>query len=90
MLVRPIAPPPWIYVLRSTILEPRNNPSPQAQNLNDVELLTSFHHCFKGSDEEINYVDFTALQSPDDVMRITLIRRAGGAQREAGEAPIHR
>ncbi|EKD87231.1 MAG: hypothetical protein ACD_36C00182G0001, partial [uncultured bacterium] len=50
--------PPCIYVFPPTIASPRNNPNPQPQQLEDVQMLKAFHDCFKGKDGEVNYVDF--------------------------------
>lgn len=62
-------PPPCIYMLPATIPSPRNNPTPKAQRLDDVQLLKAFHECFKGRDEEVNYVDFEVGYHETDTVR---------------------
>lgn len=47
-------PPPCIYLFPSTIPSPRNNPHPQAQQIEDVEILKAFYDCF-GCKEEGKY-----------------------------------
>ena len=83
-------PPPCIYVFPSTIASPRNNPTPVAQQLKDVGLLTAFHDCFKGSEEEVNYVDFEVQYRGADILRTTRIRRAHTVQQESGATAIRR
>lgn len=83
-------PPPCIYVMPATIASPRNNPRPVAQALNDVHLLRAFHDCFRGRDEEVNYVDFEVEHQGAETMRKTTIRRAGAVVRESRFTPIQR
>jgi hypothetical protein len=83
-------PPPCIYLFPATIPSPRNNPKPTAQALNDVHLLRAFHECFKGKDEEINYVDFEVEHQGAETMRKTRIRRAGAVVRESKLTAIKR
>lgn len=83
-------PPPCIYVFPATIASPRNNPAPVAQSLDDVELLSAFHACFKSVNEEVNYVDFEVRHRGADTLRTTRIRRAGVIQQESGATPIRR
>lgn len=72
-----LVPPPCIYVFPSTVPSPRNNPFPVAQRLEEVQLLSVFHDCFGGRDEEINYVDFEVQHRGRDTVRLTRVRRAG-------------
>ncbi len=83
-------PPPCIYVFPATIASPRNNPRPMAQTLEDVHLLTAFHECFRGKDEEVNYVDFEVEHRGAETMRKTRVRRAGGVVQESDLTSIRR
>jgi hypothetical protein len=82
--------PPFIYALPATIASPRNNPHPVAQSIDDVQLLKAFHSCFRGNDEEVNYVDFEVEHQGAETMRKTRIRRAGVVVRESKVTPIQR
>jgi hypothetical protein len=83
-------PPPCIYLFPGTIPSPRNNPTPTAQPLQNVELLQAFHDCFKGSDDEVNYVDFEVRYQGVDILRKTRVRRAGIVLRESDPTAIQR
>ncbi|WP_197343443.1 hypothetical protein [Ralstonia pseudosolanacearum] len=83
-------PPPCIYVLPATIPSPRNNPHPKAQRLEDVQLLKAFHDCFKGRDEEVNFVDFEVGYQGTDTVRKTRVTRNGEIQRESEATAIRR
>lgn len=83
-------PPPCIYVLPPTIPSPRNNPHPKAQRLEDVQLLKAFHDCFKGRDNEVNYVDFEVGYQGTDTVRKTRVTRNGEIQRESEATAIRR
>lgn len=83
-------PPPCIYVFPATIPSPRNNPHPLAQKLTDVEILTAFHNCFQGRDEEINYVDFEVGYRGADTVRTTCVRRNNVIERTSGAIAIQR
>lgn len=83
-------PPPCIYVFPATIASPRNNPRPIAQPLEEVQLLSAFHECFRGKDDEINYVDFEVEHRGAETMRKTRIRRAGAVVRESRLTAIQR
>ncbi|HMX88008.1 MAG TPA: hypothetical protein PKD30_05860 [Saprospiraceae bacterium] len=85
-----LLPPPCIYVLPSTIAHPRTNPTPTAQSINSVEFLQALHTCFKGLDEEINFVDFEVSYRGTDTVRKTRIRRSGTVQRESELTAIRR
>jgi hypothetical protein len=85
-----LLPPPCIYVMPATIPSPRNNPHPVAQSLDDVQLLKAFHECFRGRDEEVNYVDFEVEHHGAETMRKTRIRRAGAVVRESKLTAIQR
>ncbi len=83
-------PPPCIYVLPPTIPSPRNNPRPVAQALDDVHLLRAFHDCFRGRDDEVNYVDFEVEHRGVETVRRTRIRRGPDTVRESNLTPIQR
>ncbi|HEY8566602.1 MAG TPA: hypothetical protein VIL65_13950 [Beijerinckiaceae bacterium] len=83
-------PPACIYVLPSTIPSPRNNAAPRAQALADVHFLNALHQAFRGRDDEVNFVDFDAAYSGNDMVRKTTVRRGGIVQRESGMTAIQR
>lgn len=83
-------PPACLYVFPSTVPSPRNNPHPPPQQLQSVEILTAFHQCFKGVDNEINYVDFEVHYQGVDVVRTTRVTRGGLLVRESKPTPIQR
>ena len=83
-------PPPCIYVMPATIPEPRNNPNPRAQRLEDVGLLAAFDSCFGGYDEEINFIDFEVGHQENDTVRTTKIRRNGEEQKVSSATTIRR
>jgi hypothetical protein len=85
-----VLPPPCIYVLPGTIASPRNNPRPAAQSLDNVTLLKAFHSCFRGNDDEVNYVDFELEHQGAETMRKTTIRRCGAVARESKLTAIRR
>lgn len=76
-------PPPCIYLMPATIPNPRNNPNPISQNLNDVEVLAAFNRCFGGYDDEINFIDFEVRHEGNDTLRTTTIRRNDRTQRKS-------
>jgi hypothetical protein len=83
-------PPPCVYVLPSTIPSARNNPSPPAQKLKNVELLQAFHDCFGGKEEDINFVAFEVVHEGAETMRKTIISRAGEIERASDATAIRR
>ena len=85
-----ILPPPCIYVMPATIPSPRNNPNPEPQSLENVEILKAFHDCFQGRDEEVNYVKFSVNYRGSDTMRTTRVVRNGEVQRESDPTAIRR
>lgn len=93
-LATPVAhymlPPPCIYVFPGTIASPRNNPRPIAQSLDDVHLLKAFHECFRGKDEQVNFVDFEVEHQGADTLRKTRIRRNGAVVQESRFTAIQR
>jgi hypothetical protein len=85
-----VLPPPCIYVFPATIPSPRNNPHPMPQRLEEVQLLKAFHDCFKGRDEEVNYVDIEVSYHGTDTVRKTRVVRDGETQRESDATAIRR
>lgn len=86
----PFRPPPaCIYLLPATIPSDAN-PEVFAQGLADVELLTAFHACFQGRDEEIHQVDFSIARAGGDLMRQTTVRRGGVMQQTSDMTAIRR
>ncbi|KYP88497.1 hypothetical protein WB91_17265 [bacteria symbiont BFo1 of Frankliniella occidentalis] len=83
-------PPPCIYVLPSTIPSPRNNPSPKAQTLSDVQLLKAFHECFGGFDSEVNFVSFDVAYLGKDTVRKTTVTRDSVIQKQSEMTAIRR
>ncbi len=82
-------PPPCIYVFPGTIPQPRTNPTPVAQSINNVEFLKALHTAFRGDDAELNFVDFEVEYHGADIVRKTRIRR-GGEIRESNATAIRR
>lgn len=85
-----VLPPPCIYVLPATVPSPRNNPTPKAQALDDVELLRAFYDCFGGDPSEINYVDFEVQYRGVDLLRTTSVTRGGSVTRASEATAIRR
>jgi hypothetical protein len=83
-------PPPCIYLFPATIPAPRNNPNPKAQILDAVELLSAFHACFGGQEDEINTVDFDVENRGADMLRTTRVSRGGVVIQESGATAIRR
>ncbi|ELY2808947.1 hypothetical protein SNN52_000712 [Cronobacter sakazakii] len=83
-------PPPCLYLLPSTIPSPRNNPSPKAQQLDDVQLIKAFHDCFGCRMEEVNSVNFDVGYHGKDTVRKTTIIRNGIVERESEMTAIRR
>jgi len=61
-----------------------------AQSLDEVHLLKAFHECFRGKDDEVNYVDFEVEHRGAETMRKTRIRRSGAIMRESDFTAIRR
>ena len=83
-------PPPCIYLLPATIPSPRNNPNPQPQNLQEVEILQAFAKCFGTDENDLNYVNFTVAHDGADTVRSTTITRNGVMQHQSGQTAIRR
>ena len=82
-------PPPCIYVLPAEIPS-ISRPVALAQALVAVELLEAFHRAFGGLDEEVNFVDFELSGAGDEILRRTIIRRAGVLQHASEMTAIRR
>lgn len=85
-----VLPPPCLYVFPATIPSLRNNPAPVAQPLAEVQLLKAFHDCFKGQDEEVNFVDFEVQSRGSETVRKTQVRRGGAVAQESRFTAIQR
>jgi hypothetical protein len=83
-------PPPCIYLFPSTIPSPRNNPSPSAQALGDVQILEAVYKCFGGVESEINFVPFEVKHQGVETVRTTRVMRNGCVQIESQPTPIQR
>ena len=83
-------PPPCLYVLPATIPSPRNNPTPEAQSLDRVQLLHAFSECFACHGDEINYVSFDVAHRGRDTVRRTSIVRDGTVQHQSKRDAIRR
>jgi len=82
-------PPTCIYVFPKTPPGVANkHATPQV--LSDIELLNSFHTCFKGRDEEVNYVTFDVEERDGEAWRKTTIVRGGMVQRTSELMAIRR
>jgi len=82
-------PPPCIYLFPPRI-PTRDEPCIQAQLLQTVEILSSFHTCFGSLPEELNFVDFEIGASDNGLFRRTKVRRAGVIQQESELTEIRR
>ncbi len=83
-------PPPCIYLMPSTIPSTRNNPHPQPQKLENVEILKAFHDCFLGKEEEVNSVSFEVENRGSDLVRKTAVKRNSETQKESDFTAIRR
>jgi hypothetical protein len=82
--------PPCIYLFPGTIPSVRNNPDPNPQSLQSVELLSAMHRCFGCTEDEINYVRFAVSYRGSELVRTTTVQRAGIVQRVSESTPIRR
>lgn len=82
-------PPACIYVFPSD-LPSDEVPHAVAQKLSQVELLSAFHACFKGNDDEVNYVDFDLVIAGSEKSRMTTVKRLGVVQRQSELTIIRR
>jgi hypothetical protein len=83
-------PPACIYLMPATIASPRNNPHPDAQALKEVQLLSAFHACFGGIDDELNFVNFEVAHRKTDTVRKTTIIRDDQVVKESKLTAIRR
>lgn len=83
-------PPPCVYLMPSTIPSPRNNPNPEPQRLQDVEILQAFASCFHTKDTEVNSVAFTVSHDGAETVRTTTISLNGIVERQSGPTAIRR
>jgi hypothetical protein len=83
------APTPCIYLFPASIPSAKKS-SVIAQSLANVELLTAFHSCFGGHDDEINHVSFDMELHGEETMRRTTIQRGGVLQHSSEMTAIRR
>lgn len=83
-------PPPCVYLFPATVPSPRNNASPPAQQLDDVQILKAFHDCFGGANDEVNSVTFAVAHLGAETVRTTTISRNGVVQRQSEQTAIRR
>lgn len=83
-------PPPCLYLLPSTIPSPRNNPSPRAQQLSDVQIMQAFSDCFGSRPGEISFVSFDVAHKDADTVRTTKIVRDSETQKKSKPTAIRR
>lgn len=82
-------PPPCIYMFPS-IVPGGAVTKAVAQPIADVALLSAFHSCFRGRDDELNHVDFEIQLAGAETWRKTTIARGGIVQVESEMTPIRR
>lgn len=82
-------PPTCIYVFPA-VAPGLANPHAASQSLVSVELLQGFHTCFKGGNDEVNYVTFDVEDRSGETWRKTTIVRGGVIQRESEMMAIRR
>ncbi|WP_229839204.1 hypothetical protein [Sphingomonas glacialis] len=88
--VGPFRTPPACIYLFPAAIPSLAAPHAAAQPLLAVELLSAFHLCFGGLDEEVNYVDFDMASQGAELLRKTTVRRAGVVQQESEMTPLRR
>lgn len=82
-------PPPCIYMFPA-IVPGGAVTKAIAQPIEDVAILAAFHECFRGRDDEINFVDFEIQFTGSETWRKTTVTRAGIVQAESEMTPIRR
>ena len=83
-------PPPCIYTFPATTPSPRNNPNPPARAIEDIEILHAMNNCFKGREEEVNFVQIKADMNGLDLVRQTTITRGDIVRRQSTYSAIKR
>lgn len=83
-------PPSCIYVFPGTVPNPRENPHPRAQRIEEVKLLEAFHRGLGGEDGEIHYVDFHVEHQGRETVRTTRVVRGGEVVRESRPTRLKR
>lgn len=82
-------PPPCIYLIPA-IVPGGTVTKTVAQQIADVTLLQTFHTCFRGRDDEINYIDFGIKFVGAESWRKTTVSRADIIQAESEMTPFWR
>lgn len=85
-----VLPPPCIFLLPATIPSPRNNASPVAQDLSNLEFASALHGLFRGDKSQLSYVDFEVKHDGAETVRKTTVRRDGVVQQQSEFTPIRR
>lgn len=88
--IGPFAVPPACIYLFPASIPSDSIPAVSAQPLDAVELLTAFHSCFGGQDDELHFVDFEIQRNGSELFRKTSVRRNGQVQQESEMTPIRR
>ncbi len=83
-------PPPCLYLFPATVPNARSNPQPDAQKLEDVEILQAFHDCFGGVEDFVNFVRIKVAHEGPETVRTTQVMRANRMRRESAPTPIRR
>lgn len=83
-------PPPCIYTFPRTVPSPRNNPTPPAHHLRDIEFLALLAARFGVAEDETYKVGLSVRQRANEVERMTTISKAGVALRTSGWTAIRR
>jgi len=76
-------PPPCIYLFPRTKPDPRNNPSPDCWNLDEVKFLDILAQTFKCDHAEITQIKFECEMRGQDLFRKTVISRNGAIDAES-------
>lgn len=82
-------PPACIFLMPASIAS-TDDPDVFAQELTEVELLSSFYSCFGGRKEEIHQVDFSLSKVGGELLRKTTVRRDGVVQMASEMTSIKR
>jgi hypothetical protein len=82
-------PPPCIYMFPA-IVPGGAITKAEAQRVADVTLLQAFFTCFRGHEDEVNFVDFEVQAVGAETWRKTTVRRSGIVQAESEMTPIRR
>lgn len=85
-----MAPPPCIYLFPRTVPDPRSNPTPSVNKLENIGFLAALNAAFGGRAEELTEVHIEARMNGADITRKTSLRRAGVEIRASAFTKIKR